>query len=352
MIWSRISISFLMMLIKKIAVLGGLVCCFLLLPGEIAWGQDDQSQPQSPSTPDLESQPNTYHYPTAPRRRRFSPNQTPTDPQPNPDSPANNVDPNGIPRTNPNFRQQTVPAAPTPAFQAAPSNRTANPAAANPVNRPPQAVFNTPGKVLIGPPAPFPQTPEQMTPAPPKISYENGLLSVESVNARLVDILNGIKAKTGIQFEGIQTTTDRVAGKFGPAPTDEVLTNLLQGSRYDYVIIGQPEHPSLVQRVILSPNAVSAAAAGAAPAVQQPSADDEENSDDSANETAASEQVQGQGSEQPPQPGRPSTPTAPKSAEQLLQELRQMQQQNQQQNQQNPPQQNPPPAPLKPGAPR
>jgi hypothetical protein len=187
-----------------------------------------------------------------------------------------------------------------------------------------------------------------MAPAAPKITYQNGLLSVESVNGRLIDILNGIRTKAGIQFEGLQTTQDRVAGKFGPARADQVLTSLLQGSRFDYVIIGMPENPALVQRVILSPSS-SAAAAGSTPGaqpVQQPSGDEEENAGDDPAE--APEQVQAPEQMQQPAQIQPRGATTPKTTEQLLEELKRMQQQNQpQQNQQN--QQ---PAPVKPRIPQ
>lgn len=170
------------------------------------------------------------------------------------------------------------------------------------------------------------------------------------MNARLIDILNGIRSKAGIQFEGVQQSPDRVAGKFGPAPPSEVLSNLLQGSRYDYVIVGTPENPGLVQRVILTPTAGTAAAAGNTPAgveaAQQANGDEDDSSDDDssgADETAQPQQ---------PQPNQPADPNGAKTPEQLLEELKRMQQQSLQQNQQNPNQQNPQnPAPRKPGPP-
>src|SRR2546423_573127 len=106
-----------------------------------------------------------------------------------------------------------------------------NGAAAKPTKRPPGtkiAVTTTPG-ALIGPPidlmqplpTPTPQTPAQSPPAPPRIAYQNGLLTVDSTNARLGDILNAIRTQTGVQFEGLQSANDRVAFRMGPAPVDE-----------------------------------------------------------------------------------------------------------------------------------
>lgn len=271
------------------------------------------------STADQEAQPNTSQYPQRP-------GFTPGNPYNQPSIP--------VPQTTPAATTQPAPQS-NPAPQASQTQPTLVPA-------PPQG--------FIGPPVPVPPTPEQMPPGPPKITYQNGLLSVESVNSRLSDILNGIHNRTGIQFEGLLPGQDRVAGKFGPAPADEVLSTLLRGSRYDYVILGVPENPQLVQRVILTPNSTSGTVAGAAgnPMGARPQATDEE-------EENGSEESEGQQQEQvqAPEPLRQVQPiqqpgqnanNTPKTTEQLLEELKQMQQQNQQRR--------PPTAPIKPLAPQ
>jgi hypothetical protein len=169
---------------------------------------------------------------------------------------------------------------------------------------------------------------------------------VESTNARLLDILNAVRAKTGIQFEGLPSgqERDRVAGKFGPAPADQVLTSLLQGSHFDYVIMGTPDNPSQVQRVILTPNGGTGAVAASGPQpVQQVRGDDD---DDSSDDSAESPD-QSQGAQQQPAQGAQAPNRGPKSAEQLLNELKRMQQQAQQNQQQSQPQDAPnqPPVP-------
>jgi len=276
-------------------------------------------QPEAPTT-EQEAAPNTSSYPQ-------SPAYTPANPYPQPTTPYNQQAPAAVFST-----QQPVQPVVTPAPQI-------NQARTNPVAAPQNQGF-------IGPPVPVPPTPEQMPPAPPKITYQNGLLSVESVNSRLTDILNTIHSKTGIQFEGLLPGQDRVAGKFGPAPADEVLTTLLQGSRYDYVIMGQPDNAALVQRVILTPNAGAGTVAGVAGSTMggNPRANENEEEDNGGEEPEAQqEQVQTPPQQLQPllQPGPNNTP---KTTEQLLEELKQMQQRNQQ-NQ-------PPTAPLKPTVPR
>jgi hypothetical protein len=207
-----------------------------------------------------------------------------------------------------------------------------------------------------------PLRPEQMPPVPPKVTYQNGLLTVEATNCTLGDILNVIRAKAGIQFEGLQGAQDRVAAKLGPAPADTVLIALLRGSRFDYMIIGRVDRPDIVQRVILTPAPGSGAATSASNGTQplqprpgmvlvQPVDDDEGNNpDEQANVPQPQIQPLPQQGIQPIQPvqqsGTAIQGNGPKSSEQLLEELKQMQQQqNQQQNIQ-------PPAPLKPRIPQ
>lgn len=230
----------------------------------------------------------------------------------------------------------------------------------------PMPVITEPTPAVV-PPVPQVQAvqpslrPEQMPPVPPKVTYQNGLLTVEAANCTLGDILNVIRTKAGIQFEGLQGAQDRVAAKLGPAPADTVLTALLRGSHFDYMIIGRVDRPDIVQRVILTPAPGSGASTSASNGIQplqprpgmvlvQPVDDDEGNNPD---EQANVPQVQPlpQQGIQPIQPvqqsGTAVQSNGPKSSEQLLEELKQLQQQqqNQQQNIQ-------PPAPLKPRIPQ
>lgn len=204
---------------------------------------------------------------------------------------------------------------------------------------------------------PQPQRPGDMPPVTPRISFQNGLLTIQAPNSTLSDVLNGVRSKAGIQFEGSQGAFDRVALTLGPAPANEVLSSLLRGSRFDYVIIGAADNPDVVERVILTPRAgTSAPAAVAGNAVPEPQnpnqpnaaeGGDEEN--DEQNNTPA-EVVQ----PPPPQPQvqpqqqQQGEPGSPKTTEQLLEELKQMQQQQQQQQGQQQPQE---PSPLKTGVP-
>jgi len=175
-----------------------------------------------------------------------------------------------------------------------------------------------------------------MPPVAPKITYRNGLLEIEAPNCTLGDILNGIRGKTGIQFEGVGSAPDRVATSLGPAPADEVLTSLLFGSRFDFLIVNQVDNPETVQRVVLTPHAGTSAPPSAF--VENRGVPATSNNED---EEGGSEDPDAESAVAPPAQGG----AAPKTTQQLLQELQQLQKEQQQQQQPNQGRQ---PAPLKP----
>jgi len=123
---------------------------------------------------------------------------------------------------------------------------------------PPQPV-PTPAQPVV------PLRPSQMPSVPPRVSYQNGALTVVAENSTIADILGAIRAATGIRIETAGGPSgDRVAAKIGPARPREVLLSLLQGSRFDYVMLGSASDPERIERVILTPKLGAGAAQQAA----------------------------------------------------------------------------------------
>jgi hypothetical protein len=185
------------------------------------------------------------------------------------------------------------------------------------------------------PPPPPPLPPEKQPPTPPKVSFQDGLLTIESTNSKLGDILSSVRNKAGIQFEGMDSGVERVAAKLGPAPADEVLSSLLQGSRFDYVILGHSGDPHTVERVLLSARGTAPTLGNAAPTKPQPT-------EEEAEEAATEEQPQPppelppDGQAQVPQVPPPSLtpasiPSGVPTPEQMLERIKEQQQKNQQQ---------------------
>ena len=181
---------------------------------------------------------------------------------------------------------------------------------------------------------------------PPVVTYRDGLLTVQALNSNLGSVVKAIRSKTGIEFEGAENISEPVAISLGPAPAGDVLAAIFSGSRYDFVALGRPDSPSIVQRVILTlktkPGAPAEAQAQPRPS-QQGEGDEEENPDEQVNGGDPQDtpvQPPQIPQQQPPQPENQQP--QPKTPEQLLQELQQMQ------NQKAPPDpQNPSTAPRK-----
>jgi AMIN domain len=86
-----------------------------------------------------------------------------------------------------------------------------------------------------------------------EVSFENGLLSISSNKASLSEVLFAIHQRTGAEIaipsgaEQEQVVTD-----VGPAPAPEVLAHLLNGSKFNFLILSSSNDPTVLDRVILS----------------------------------------------------------------------------------------------------
>ena len=200
-----------------------------------------------------------------------------------------------------------------------------------------------------------PSTPANSPPQPPQVTFQNGLLSIHAENSTLADVLTDIRRKTGTQIQVPPgASTQRVVVQEGPAPVRDVLVALLQGSGFDYIILGSPQDPAVVQRVLLTPHVANSAA------VMQPGYSLQRN-DQYPQETDASAEAPPMPLQQP-QPVQPNMGQPPagqgssggiKTPEQLLQELQQIRagqqaQQGQQNGQQTSPQMPPRRVPMTP----
>ena len=224
--------------------------------------------------------------------------------------------------------------------------------------------------------SPVPLPPEQMPALPPEVQFHQGQLTIRASNSTLGDILWAVRKETGASVDVLGNATERVVGQFGPGPARDVLASLLNGSHFNYVLLGSAENPATLDRVILTsrsgandqlvqtasaspqnqPNQADDGPAGGLPpairaanaraiaarSIQQQADTQDMSSDDSAPDAPdsadADEQgTPGQADNQPQQPNPFGQPGAVKTPEQLLQELQQRQQQMQQQGVPNAP---------------
>ena len=206
-------------------------------------------------------------------------------------------------------------------------------------------------------PGPLPPMPLDQVPAvAPKVVFQNGQLSVQAHNSTLADVLREIRKQTGATFDVPSNATERVVADIGPGPARDVLTELLNGTHFNYVIVGSLTDPTAVENVLLTPKTTGPETASAAPSIRPgmpqrmvrgiPPAQAADTSDDNSADSADDPPDQPEAQEEQPQAQPDQQNQAqqtPKTPEQLLQELQRQQQQQQQSPQQPAPGQTQPP---------
>src|SRR6266566_8337187 len=100
-------------------------------------------------------------------------------------------------------------------------------------------------------PAPPPPTPEQGPSSPAEVSFQGGKLTIVARNSTMSDVLNAVKQKTGAAVEMPAVSSERVVGQFGPGAPRDVMAQLLNGSHFDYVLLGSPADPGALKKVVL-----------------------------------------------------------------------------------------------------
>jgi len=201
------------------------------------------------------------------------------------------------------------------------------------------------------PPGPLSQLPmDQLPAAPPRVSYQDGLLTIVAQNSTLADILREVRKQTGASIDVPANATERVVTRLGPGLSRDVLASLLNGSAFNYVMLGSASDPTALSTVLLTqkaaggaggtaPNTPVAAASPPTPVftppdrgpvpvgVQsaiQPGAN-ADNADDSADEEDAEDTEDQPGGQTDPnaQQGVTQPNAGPRTPEQILQMLQQ-----------------------------
>jgi hypothetical protein len=228
-----------------------------------------------------------------------------------------------------------------PVLAQTPAAQTTSPSlgsTARPVHRhkrpsPPPAVVATDPVVPapLAPPAPQPPSwPAFDRAAEASVVWDSHGLSIDAANSSLEQILKDVSTATGAKVEGL-SADQRVFGVFGPGPAREVLSQVLQGSGYNVIMIGGQSAP---RQIFLSERQAGPA---------QPAARNNTPSNDE-DETAEEPQQPSGPEATPSRPGFPpgfppgvgGPPRSPQLIMQEMQQRQQFQQQQQQQPQQTP----------------
>jgi hypothetical protein len=95
----------------------------------------------------------------------------------------------------------------------------------------------------------------QAEPAKPfDVSFRNGQLAIHANKATLSEVLYAVQQHTGAQIAiAAGAEQERIVVDLGPGPAPEVLSRLLNGSHFNFLILSAADDSRKLDRVILSP---------------------------------------------------------------------------------------------------
>lgn len=90
--------------------------------------------------------------------------------------------------------------------------------------------------------------------APPlEVTYRDGLLGIRANKATLSEVLFAVQQRTGAQISiAAGAEQEKVVADLAPGPAPEVLARLLNGSKFNFLILSAVDDPRQLDRVILS----------------------------------------------------------------------------------------------------
>ncbi|MGA3131082.1 MAG: hypothetical protein ABSD59_09800 [Terracidiphilus sp.] len=180
---------------------------------------------------------------------------------------------------------------------------------------------------------PLPDWPANNKPVEATVVWDSHGLLIQASNSSLDQILRDISLKIGAKVEGMGAD-QRIFGVYGPGPARDVLSQLLDGSGYNVLLVGD-QGQGTPRRIVLSGRPNGQPSDKATPVTG--SGSDAENDQDT-------QQMSEQEQPQPAEPIRPGMPgfipgqPVPIRTQQQMMEQRQQQLQQMQQQQQNNPQ--------------
>lgn len=172
------------------------------------------------------------------------------------------------------------------------------------------------GSIAALPPNGAPNASTPAAPPVPKkveITFQDGRLRLVSNKASLAEVLNEVRAQLNADIVvPAGAEQEIVAVALGPSTPRDVLSRLLDGSRYNFIIVGTDADANQVERVVLSPktNLAESAIAPPPPAAEMQGPDRSAGPPPPLPPPPPTEDVQPQGDSNPPpditpQPGDP-----------------------------------------------
>jgi hypothetical protein len=98
----------------------------------------------------------------------------------------------------------------------------------------------------------LPLAPEQRPAMQPTVIFADGKLTIIANNSMLSDILRIVGQKTGATIDVPGEANERVVSQLGPGQPREVIASLLNGSHFNYVMVGNETDANAVSRIVLT----------------------------------------------------------------------------------------------------
>jgi hypothetical protein len=202
-----------------------------------------------------------------------------------------------------------------------------------------------PAPVETRPPdPPPPDWPVKDKAKPASVAWNGRDLSIAAKNSTLEQILHDVSTATGLKVEGLSSShgskdDQRIYGSYGPASERDVLSQLLQGSGYNVIMVGD-QGEGTPRELVLTAQAAGSKNGDASQAMQSNQASEEDAPEEPEAPEPPPEQpfhppVNNQPVNNQPVNGQPGQqPPVGRTPQQMLQEMQQRQQQLQQQQQQ------------------
>jgi hypothetical protein len=187
----------------------------------------------------------------------------------------------------------------------------------------------------------MPKWPANEAPGTPTVTWNSQGLRIQASNSSLNQILNAVGTQTGARIEGV-SGDERVFGDYGPGSARDVLSQLLRGSEYNFLLLGD-QGQGTPRQVILTARHGGAGNPNRNAINSQPQ--DSQPEDEGVSEPEPDDSIQPQFQPQQVQPPPPVTPQQDpmtpqqrmqQMQQQRMQQMQQLQQQFQQQQQQQP----------------
>ena len=87
------------------------------------------------------------------------------------------------------------------------------------------------------------------------VTYRDGQLTIDAENSTLAEVLKLVAEKTGAVIDVPPGSgLERIVEHTGPGRAEDVLTHLLNGSAFDFIIVGSSQHPHDPTQVLLFPH--------------------------------------------------------------------------------------------------